>query len=49
MTGSSSYASEVHVFLSLRGHLKFLGNMIASLEMETSINIRKEKTFIVFI
>lgn len=49
MTDSSSYSSDVHIFLSLRGHLKFLGNMIASVERETSINMRKGKTFIVFI
>lgn len=48
MTGSSSYSSEVQIFLSLSGHLKYLGNMITSVERETSINMRKGKTFTVF-
>lgn len=45
---TDSYSSDVHILLSLRGHLEYLGNMIVSAERDSSINVRKGKIFIVF-
>lgn len=45
---TDSYSSDVHFLLSLSSQLKYLGNTIATAERETSINVGKGKTFIVF-